>query len=301
MKQLLILSGKGGTGKTTVASAFIRLSQAKAYADCDVDAPNLHMVMHHNNPPDTRDYMGLPKAEIDPLTCIQCGACDKSCRFEAISKTGSQKPAVVEASYRVDPFACEGCGVCALVCPVDAVRLQPSVAGALMLYRNSSVFSSAQLNMGSGASGKLVTEVKGQLKKVWNDADLVIIDGSPGIGCPVIASLSGVDMVLIVAEPTISGISDMDRIVKTATAFQVQTAVCINKYDVNLKNTEHIMEYCRSGKIPYAGIIPYDSAAVSATNKGLSIVDIPCPAGRAVTEVYNRIIQILLDITGENC
>lgn len=296
MKQLLILSGKGGTGKTTVASAFIRLSQAKAYADCDVDAPNLHLIMHQNHLPVTRIYMGLPKAEIDLKVCIRCGACHKTCKFEAISIIGPQESAASGIIYRVDPFACEGCGVCALVCPVGAVRLQPSIAGELMLYRNDSVFSTAQLNMGSGTSGKLVTEVKRQLKTVRNDAELVIIDGSPGIGCPVIASLSGIDLVLIVAEPTISGISDMDRIVKTAATFHVQTAVCINKYDVNLKNTELIMEYCQRGKIPYAGIIPFDSAAVSATNKGLSIVDIPCPAGRAMKEVFHKTIQILSDL-----
>ncbi len=287
MKQLLILSGKGGTGKTTVACAFIELSQAKAYADCDVDAPNLHLVTHHKSPAVHTDYYGLPKAEINPEICIQCDQCRSACRFEAISKSNQ---------YVVDPFSCEGCGVCELVCPVDAIILKPAVAGELMLYKNGSIFSTAQLKMGSGTSGKLVTEVKKQLQPDSDLVDLTIIDGSPGIGCPVIASLSGVDMVLIVAEPTISGISDMERIIKTAATFRVKVAVCINKYDVNIKNTEKIMEYCHKNNIAYAGIIPYDPDAVKATNQGLSIAEFDCAAGRAVREVFDKTIAVLDEV-----
>jgi len=287
MKQLLILSGKGGTGKTTVASAFIRLSHAKAYADCDVDAPNLHLVIHHDSPAVSSDYYGLPKAEINPDKCIQCDQCRSACRFDAISKANQYN------QYTVDPFSCEGCGVCELVCPADAILLKPAIAGELILYKNDSIFSTAQLKMGSGTSGKLVTEVKRQLKPDSDHVDLTIIDGSPGIGCPVIASLSGVDMVLVVAEPTISGISDMERIIKTATNFRVKVAVCINKYDVNMKNTEKIMEYCHKNNISYAGIIPYDQDAVKATNQGLSIAEFDCAAGRAVREVYNKTADIL--------
>ncbi len=287
MKQLVILSGKGGTGKTTVASAFIQLSHAKAYADCDVDAPNLHLVTHHKNPADSSDYFGLPKAVIHPSVCIQCDQCRKACRFDAIKVTDQ---------YTVDPFSCEGCGVCELVCPVDAIALKPAIAGELLLYKNGVVFSTAQLKMGSGTSGKLVTEVKRQLKPDLNRIDLTIIDGSPGIGCPVIASLSGVDMVLIVAEPTISGISDMERIIKTATNFRVKVAVCINKYDINLKNTEKIMSYCHRNNIAYAGIIPYDPQAVKATNQAMSIVDIDCAAGRAVREVYDKTMNTLFEM-----
>jgi MinD superfamily P-loop ATPase len=176
---------------------------------------------------------------------------------------------------------------------VDAILLKPAVAGELMLYKNGSIFSTAQLKMGSGTSGKLVTEVKRQLKPDSDHVDLTIVDGSPGIGCPVIASLSGVDMVLIVAEPTISGISDMERIIKTASTFRVKVAVCINKYDVNMKNTEKIMEYCHRNNIAYAGIIPYDPEAVKATNQGQSIAEIDCAAGRAVREVFDKTMDIL--------
>ena len=183
MKQLLILSGKGGTGKTTIASAFIKLSIAKAYADCDMDAPNLHLVMSHANEPKRTDYYGLPKAEIDPELCIQCDQCRQKCRFDAIS---------VGIDYMVDPFSCEGCGVCEAICPVSAITLKPAIAGELMLYVDDAVFSTAQLKMGSGTSGMLVTEVKKQMKAAAKDEELAIIDGSPGIGCPVIADRKSV-------------------------------------------------------------------------------------------------------------
>lgn len=284
MKQLLILSGKGGTGKTTVASAFIKLAKAKAYADCDVDAPNLHLLMDLKAKAQRSDYYGMPKARINPELCIQCGLCRQNCRYGAILLNGA---------YQVDDFACEGCGVCQAICPADAISFNPAVAGELMLYVNDAVFSTAQLKMGSGTSGKLVTEVKKQMKKELKDIELAIIDGSPGIGCPVIASLSGVDMVLIVAEPSLSGISDMERIIKTAQRFQMKIAVCVNKYDTNLGNTEKIESYCRNQRLPFAGKIPYDPEAVKAINNGLSIADINCKAGSAVKDVFDRTMEIL--------
>lgn len=282
MKQLLILSGKGGTGKTTVAGAFISLAQVKAYADCDVDAPNLHLVMTQKSQPRRSDFYGLPKAEIDPDLCRECDLCRQHCRFAAIERSDV---------YSVDAYACEGCGVCAALCPAGAIALKPAVIGDLMLYQNKTVFSTAQLKMGSGNSGMLVSEVKKQLKSV--PAELAIIDGSPGIGCPVIASLSGVDMVLIVAEPSVSGISDMERILKTAAQFQVKAAVCVNKYDTNPENTRKIQDFCRDRQLPFAGAIPFDSNVVKAVNSGQSIVSIDCSAGRAVKEVFKETLAIL--------
>ena len=290
MKQLLILSGKGGTGKTTIASAFIKLSKAKAYADCDVDAPNLHLITKQNSLPKKTDYYGLPKAEIDIELCIECGQCMQNCRFEAISADGK---------YKVDPFACEGCGVCELVCPVEAVTLKPAVAGELLLYtEGEKVFSTAQLKMGSGTSGMLVTEVKKQMKSAAADVEFAIIDGSPGIGCPVIASLSGVDMVLIVAEPSISGISDMERIINTAAKFGVKTAVCINKFDTNMQNTEKIENFCKGQGISLMGRIPFDLDAVKAINNGQTIVDIVCASGAAVKVVYSKTMELLFEEGG---
>ena len=287
MKQLLILSGKGGTGKTTIAAAFIKLSAAKAYADCDVDAPNLHLIMGQNSEPGKIDFYGLPKAEINKELCIKCDRCRQNCRFDAI---------LVNEEHIIDAFACEGCGVCEALCPVGAVALKPAVAGELMLYSDEGrIFSTAQLKMGSGTSGMLVTEVKKQMRSAAENAELAIIDGSPGIGCPVIASLSGADMVLIVAEPSVSGISDMERIIKTAATFQTKAAVCVNKYDTNIANTERIEEYCRTNNLPFVGRIPFDPEAVKAINDSLTVIDIDCPAGNAVREVFNKTTKLLLD------
>ena len=290
MKQLLILSGKGGTGKTTIASAFIKLANAKAYADCDVDAPNLHLITEQSSQPRKTDYYGLPKAEINPELCIECDKCRQNCRFDSIS---------VDKKYKVDPFACEGCGVCKAVCPVEAISLKPAVAGELMLYANEGeVFSTAQLKMGSGTSGMLVTEVKKQMKSEIVNANLAIIDGSPGIGCPVIASLSGVDMVLIVAEPSISGISDLERIIKTAAKFGTMTVICINKFDTNVENTEKIEALCKKQRLTFMGRIPFDSNAVKAINNGRTIVDIDCASGAAVKAVYNKTMKLLFEEGG---
>ena len=291
MKQLLILSGKGGTGKTTIASAFIELARAKAFADCDVDAPNLHLVTNLKEKPQRSDFYGLPKAEIDPEICIHCDRCRENCRFDAIHQNGD---------YKVDIFACEGCGLCAALCPVKAITMNPAVAGELILYKNSTVFSSACLKMGSGNSGLLVSDVKKQMKAAAGDADLAVIDGSPGIGCPVIASLSGVDMVLIVAEPSLSGFSDMERILHTAAHFQVPAAVCINKHDVNPANTEKIREYCQQYSLPFVGKIPFDNEAVKAVNSGRSIVDGSGPASQAVRKVFNKTLEILNGLGDED-
>jgi MinD superfamily P-loop ATPase len=280
MKQLLILSGKGGTGKTTVASALIQLSRSRAFADCDVDAPNLHLVLSKMPEPEKTDYYGFGKAVIDASKCIRCELCEESCRFEAIK------------DCKVGEFECEGCGVCVEVCPVQAITMQDHVSGQQMLYKDEQrVFSTAKLKMGSGAPGKLVTAVKTRLtQQAPDDARLAIIDGSPGIGCPVIASITGVDMVLIVAEPTISGIHDMKRIIDTAKHFDVKCSVCINKFDVNLVNTTEIEHYCEKLSIPVIGRIPFDKTVMQAVNRCQSIVDYPhSPAGKAMIAIWKNI------------
>lgn len=279
MKQLLILSGKGGTGKTTVASAFIELSKGKAFADCDVDAPNLHLVMSQLSEPVKTDYYGFGKAVIDQEKCIRCGLCEENCNFGAIK------------DFSIGEFECEGCGVCVEICPVKAITMQEHVSGDMMLYKNDGrVFSTAQLKMGSGASGKLVTAVKQQLTQEAPDSTLAIIDGSPGIGCPVIASISGVDFVLIVAEPTISGMHDMKRIIETSKHFGVSCAVCINKFDVNEDTANEIESYCNGLSVPVIGRIPYDGTVVKAVNNCQSIATYPeSPAGKAIKAIWDKI------------
>lgn len=285
MKKLLILSGKGGTGKTTTAAAFIRFSQAGAIADCDVDAPNLHLVAGAKGEAEEAIFYGGDKAVIDPEKCIGCGLCAQHCRFEAIQK-------MQDGKYRSDPFFCEGCGVCEFVCPQQAVSLRPDAAGDRQLYKGSPVFSTAMLKMGRGNSGKLVTEVKNAMTRA-SMADLAIVDGSPGIGCPVIASVSGMDLVLIVAEPSLSGRSDLERLLKTAAILGTKAAVCVNKFDASPQNAEAIEAFCKENDIPFVGKIPYDRTASAAINSGKSIADFDCPARRALYQVYQNTMKLL--------
>lgn len=291
MRKLLILSGKGGTGKTTISSSFIRLSQITAYADCDVDAPNLHLMVDKPALTKQNPFHGLPKARIDKEKCIDCGICLENCRFNAIETTDG---------FSVDFYSCEGCGVCEYVCPADAIDMEQAIAGNLLLYKDEKVFSTAKLNMGFGNSGMLVSEVKKQLDTESSESDFAIIDGSPGIGCPVIASISGVDMVLVVTEPSLSGISDMKRVIETAEGFMVRCAVCINKFDVNLENTGKIEKFCEERDIPMTGMIPFDTIVVGALNKGIPVTDIDCPAGNAIKDVFKNTMNIFKKRNQEN-
>jgi MinD superfamily P-loop ATPase len=282
MKKLVLLSGKGGTGKTTLAGAFAMLGKCKAVADCDVDAPNLHLILPLGGDEEKADFYGLEKAEIDTKKCTDCGLCETVCRFDAIE------------DGRIDIYACEGCGVCEEFCPAGAITMTDYVAGKTKLYRSEdAVFSTASLKMGSGNTGKLVTEVKKKLFKHAKEGALAILDGSPGIGCPVIASITGTDMVLLVAEPTVSGMSDLARVVKSARILRARIGVCVNKWDINEEITEEIERYCRENEIDFLGRIPYDPAVVRTQNAGRPIIKKGSPAQKAILDVYEKTVRIL--------
>ena len=285
MKRLLILSGKGGTGKTTTAAAFLHFSHAEAAADCDVDAPNLHLVSKMKAEPESSIFYGSDKAVIDPELCIGCGACVRHCRFHAIQQE--------DTVCKVIDYACEGCGVCAHICPKKAVALHQDEAGTKTLYQGAPVFSTAMLKMGRGNSGKLVTEVKVAMLEAAPKEGLAIIDGSPGIGCPVIASVSGVDLVLIVAEPSLSGASDLERLLRTASILQTKVSVCVNKYDTSPQQTKAIETLCAEHQVPFLGKIPYDKHVAQAINEGASVAEYDCPAKEALYHVYQGAMSIL--------
>lgn len=287
MRQLLILSGKGGTGKTTIASAFIKLSEAKTFADCDVDAPNLHLSFAKEIAPKKADYMGMEKAVINPEKCISCGLCMESCRFHAIE---------IDGNFSVNRHLCEGCGMCTHVCPVGAIEMKHFKDGEIKLYKDKYVFSTAQLEMGSGTSGKLVTEVKNLMKKEAGLSPLAIVDGSPGIGCTVIAQMSGVDLAVIVAEPSVSGISDMCRVMATAEKSRVSVAVCVNKYNLNSEKTEKIKDICKKKEIPFLGTVPFEKDILRSVNEGGTILDTDSKARDSVIEVYERAMEVLDNI-----
>lgn len=290
MKQLVILSGKGGTGKTTVAASFIALAQNKAFADCDVDAPNLHLIHAKGLNPIQEDFYGYQKAVKHEEYCIACGICEDLCQFGAIR------------NGKVNQYECEGCGVCEAVCPSQradgrkAIALEKNISGKTLLYiNNESVFSSAELKMGNGASGKLVTQVRKNLYQSMRGQEIVIIDGSPGIGCPVIASVTGADLVLVVAEPTVSGMHDMERIAETAGKFDATCVMCINKFDVNLVNALKIEKYCGQQNILMAGRIPFDPQVIEAANTGKPVVLFAnSPAKDAIVSIWKTVSALLL-------
>ncbi|MDA3932388.1 MAG: ATP-binding protein [Tenericutes bacterium] len=281
MKQLLVLSGKGGTGKTTIASSFIKLANSKQFADCDVEAPNLHL-MYKKGEMNSKSYFGLAKAIINQELCIECGLCKDHCRFNAISD---------QNGYHINPYKCEGCGVCGLVCPAGAIQYEKKVDGSIDLYQNNYRFSTGSLKMGSGNSGLLVTEVKKQLNN--HEDNLTIIDGPPGIGCPVIASMSGVDFILVVTEPSMSGFSDMKRMIETIKKMRIKMAVCINKYDINRNLSKKIKQYLFEERISYVGELPYDDKVNDLINQGISLVESNNPVGKGIIKIYDK-VKILL-------
>ena len=274
MKELVIVSGKGGTGKTSVVASFAALAKKAVLADCDVDAADLHLVLEPTIL--TReDFSGGSCATIKVQDCTACGKCQDVCRFDAISCNGPGNEGVGK-TYLVDPIACEGCGVCALSCPAEAIVFEPVVNGQWFVSdTRHGPMVHAKLGIAEENSGKLVSLVRNQARKIAEDKglSLVIIDGSPGIGCPVIASITGADLVLVVTEPTLSAQHDLQRVLELTHHFGIRSLVCVNKWDLNEDLTSRIEDRARQGGAVIAGRIRYDRAVTQAQIQKISVVE----------------------------
>jgi len=283
MKQIVVISGKGGTGKSVITASFASLAKNKVMADCDVDAADLYLLLHPVVK-ETHEFSGGKTAFIDERVCSQCGECQEACRFEAI------------VNYLVDPISCEGCGVCFHICPEKAIKMVDNLSGKWFVSETKyGPFVHAKLGIAEENSGKLVTLVRQNAKLIAEKEkrDFVIVDGPPGIGCPVIASLSGVDIALIVTEPTLSGIHDLERVVGVAHHFGIKGVVCINKYDLNLIVSKRIEEYCHGNNIELVGKIPFDISVTEALVRGLPIVEY---SDNHVTEEIKNLWEKILGI-----
>ena len=272
MKQIVIISGKGGTGKTVVTGAFASLAKNKIMADCDVDAADLHLLLK----PEIKkrhEFKSGVTAFIDKELCSQCGQCVQVCRFSAVE---IGKNVSGEKEFTIDPIACEGCAFCSFVCPTEAIKMEENISGEWYISDTRfGPFVHARLGIASENSGKLVALVKQKAKELAekHNCDWIIIDGAPGIGCPVIASLSGIDYALVITEPTLSGLHDADRVIQVVKHFKISVRLIINKYDLNKEMTEKIEEYCKNNNIPLVGKISFDESMVKAIIEGKTIIE----------------------------
>jgi MinD superfamily P-loop ATPase len=301
MKQLVILSGKGGTGKTTVAAALSALAFRETglsivLADADVDAANLELVLDPTKQEEHAFESGQ-LAVIDPERCTACGTCAETCRFDAVGPTSASE------AYQVDPLACEGCAACYYQCPEEAIRMEEQQAG--LWFRSQTRFGPlfhAHLFAGQENSGKLVTLVKqrARLLALNTGADLVVVDGPPGIGCPVISAASGMDLALHVIEPTVSGIHDLERIMGTTDHFGVSSVVAINKADLNRDRCREIAAFCAERNVGIVGEIPYDTIVTRAMVHGQPVTEYADgPVTQALHALWSQVkVQLLSDGTG---
>jgi len=273
MQEVVVLSGKGGTGKTSIVGSFATIAQNKVMADCDVDAADLHLLLNPSVKEGNEFWSGQV-AVIDKEKCIQCSLCQDVCRFDAIR------------DFRVDSISCEGCGFCSHICPVEAITMKECKAGDWFISNSKyGPLVHACLGIAQENSGKLVALVRQQAKELAEKdrLDYIISDGPPGIGCPVISSLSGASLALLVTEPTLSGIHDLERVLGVCQHFGVPVLVCINKYDINDENTIAIHEYCHEKGVEVAAMIPFDNVVTEAMVKGLPVVEYS--EGRAAREI----------------
>jgi MinD superfamily P-loop ATPase len=284
MKQICVISGKGGTGKTIFAASFAAIAKPAVMADCDVDAADLHLLLHPDVK-ETHEYYGGVEAFIDPEKCTQCGRCEAECRYNAIE------------NFQVIPIACEGCGVCQVVCEDDAVELKDALSGRWFVSDTPyGPMVHAKLGIAAENSGKLVSEVRQKAREIAEEQNLefVIVDGPPGIGCPVLAALTGIDLALIVTEPTLSGIHDMERVHGVCKHFGISDAVCINKFDINAENSARIEKWCLENNVPVVGLIRFDRSVTESVVAGKPLVEY---ASNGAASDAKKVCGELLEIT----
>jgi MinD superfamily P-loop ATPase len=289
VKELIVLSGKGGTGKTSLVGSFAALAADKVLADCDVDAADLHLILKPSSR-QSHDFWSGQVAVIDESKCTQCGLCQELCRFHAIH------------DYRVNSISCEGCGFCSRICPTEAITMKENMAGHWFISETKyGTLVHARLGAAQENSGKLVATVRQQAKLIAerNGLEYIISDGPPGIGCPVISSLAGANLALLVTEPTLSGAHDLERILGVCQHFGVPAAVCINKYDINEENTRKIEDFCLRSNCRGQGVevvakLPFDNVVTEAMVHGLPVVEYSSNGfSQQIVELWERTLSLL--------
>lgn len=281
VSQLTVISGKGGTGKTVLTASFAVLAESRVMVDCDVDAADLHLLLHPEVE-ESHSFSGGSVAVRNPQKCTECGKCLEICRFGAVGK-----------DFSIDPIACEGCGFCVRVCPADALEMRGCVNGEWYVSRTAhGPMVHARLGIAEDNSGKLVTTVRRRAREIaeMTGAEYLIADGPPGIGCPVIAAITGADLVLGVAEPSLSGIHDLKRAAGIAARFGVRMCCVVNKYDLNEANCTGLEDWCRQNDVTVVGRIPFDAAVTKAMVAGKTVVEYGSSrAAEAVRGVWEEV------------
>jgi MinD superfamily P-loop ATPase len=288
IRELVVISGKGGTGKTSVTASFAVLAGRPVIADCDVDAADLHLVLEPRVK-DRHEFRGGREAVIRREDCIGCGECLARCRFDAVKV---EKGTAEKDIFSIDPVSCEGCGVCVRFCPTNAIDFPERLSGEWMVSETRcGPMVHARLGVAAENSGKLVSTVRREARRIAEEEDhpIVIVDGPPGIGCPVIASVTGASLVLAVTEPTVSGEHDLDRVLSLARHFEIPAAVCVNKWDLNPEMTERIEEAARRAGARVAGRIRYDRAVTLAQMRMQAVVETDAPSAEDIRKVWDEL------------
>jgi len=288
MKELVVISGKGGTGKTSLTASFAVLADRPVIADCDVDAADLHLILAPRVN-EWHEFRSGHEAVIRPAVCIGCGACLAYCRFEAVRMNGR---GAGEATFSIDPLSCESCGVCVRFCPVEAIDYPERVCGEWMVSETRcGPMVHARLGVAAENSGKLVATVRREARRIAEEEGhpLVLVDGPPGIGCPVIASVTGASLVLAVTEPTVAGEHDLERVLSLARHFTIPAAVCVNKWDLNAEMTERIENKAYQAGARVVGRIRYDRTVTLAQMQERTVVETDGPAAEDVRRVWGHL------------